>query len=198
MLLFFNPALMSQGRLLNLSCSTVPTFVLSITATTQVGLVAASLTGCFPAGAHTALLSPAGPGPDRVIQCSSGPVQAGRVSPAQEDGWASFERIRWSFWCDHHPHCVDFSVFLRWVRGQSAPPHLWRSPDRADGRAGQVHGPQQERPLQTQLLQVGSFCPKLHQQSVTGLFFFFSAGPQWIPAVIKLQLTSCFIIEGIR
>lgn len=30
----------SQGRLLNLSCSTVPTFVLSITATTQVsGLV---------------------------------------------------------------------------------------------------------------------------------------------------------------
>lgn len=26
----------SQGRLLNLSCSTVPTFVLSITATTQV------------------------------------------------------------------------------------------------------------------------------------------------------------------
>lgn len=26
-----------QGRLLNLSCSTVPTFVLSITATTQVG-----------------------------------------------------------------------------------------------------------------------------------------------------------------
>lgn len=35
---------MSQGRLLNLSCSTVPTFVLSITATTQVGLVVASLT----------------------------------------------------------------------------------------------------------------------------------------------------------
>lgn len=35
---------MSQGRLLNLSCSTVPTFVLSITATTQVGLVVACLT----------------------------------------------------------------------------------------------------------------------------------------------------------
>uniref|UniRef100_A0A674PB00 Adenosylhomocysteinase-like 1 n=1 Tax=Takifugu rubripes TaxID=31033 RepID=A0A674PB00_TAKRU len=34
-------ALMSQGRLLNLSCSTVPTFVLSITATTQVGLALA-------------------------------------------------------------------------------------------------------------------------------------------------------------
>lgn len=30
--LFLGP----QGRLLNLSCSTVPTFVLSITATTQV------------------------------------------------------------------------------------------------------------------------------------------------------------------
>lgn len=40
---------MSQGRLLNLSCSTVPTFVLSITATTQVGLVVASLTvAVFP------------------------------------------------------------------------------------------------------------------------------------------------------
>lgn len=37
-------ALVSQGRLLNLSCSTVPTFVLSITATTQVGSVVASLT----------------------------------------------------------------------------------------------------------------------------------------------------------
>lgn len=30
------PPAFSQGRLLNLSCSTVPTFVLSITATTQV------------------------------------------------------------------------------------------------------------------------------------------------------------------
>lgn len=30
------PPVFSQGRLLNLSCSTVPTFVLSITATTQV------------------------------------------------------------------------------------------------------------------------------------------------------------------
>lgn len=32
-------AVLSQGRLLNLSCSTVPTFVLSITATTQVSSV---------------------------------------------------------------------------------------------------------------------------------------------------------------
>lgn len=36
--------LIFQGRLLNLSCSTVPTFVLSITATTQVGSLVASLT----------------------------------------------------------------------------------------------------------------------------------------------------------
>lgn len=35
LLCFFPPV---QGRLLNLSCSTVPTFVLSITATTQVKL----------------------------------------------------------------------------------------------------------------------------------------------------------------
>lgn len=49
---------MSQGRLLNLSCSTVPTFVLSITATTQVGLVVASLTG---AGFLPVLIGPFSP-----------------------------------------------------------------------------------------------------------------------------------------
>lgn len=35
-------AIISQGRLLNLSCSTVPTFVLSITATTQVSSLSRS------------------------------------------------------------------------------------------------------------------------------------------------------------
>lgn len=49
-----------------------------------------SACSCSPACAYAAILCSAGPGPDRAIQCTSGPVQAGRVSPAQEDGSASF------------------------------------------------------------------------------------------------------------
>ena len=63
----------------------------------------------------------------RVVQRALGAVQGGRLPDAQADG-----RVR-----------------------RLAPPHRLRvPPHRAHRRAGQVHGPQQDRALQAQLLPV--------------------------------------------
>lgn len=84
-------AIVSQGRLLNLSCSTVPTFVLSITATTQVGSLGLAEEPPFDIGVSkhvfffvsvTTIVLSAGPGTHRVVQCSGGSVQTGCVPPA--------------------------------------------------------------------------------------------------------------------
>ncbi|CAF87449.1 unnamed protein product, partial [Tetraodon nigroviridis] len=126
--------LLAEGRLLNLSCSTVPTFVLSITATTQVRADTLPVPLPLLAFCSEDQTSPdwcfcPGAGPDRAVQRPRGTLQTGRVPAAQEDGR---------------------------VRGQPAPPNVRRTSDGAVGRAGQVPGLEQERALQAQLLQVGS------------------------------------------
>ena len=63
----------------------------------------------------------------RTVQRALGPVQGRRLSDAQADGR---------------------------VRGLAAPHGLRVAPHRAHRRAGQVHGAQQDGPLQAQLLPV--------------------------------------------
>ncbi|CAG07497.1 unnamed protein product, partial [Tetraodon nigroviridis] len=104
-------ALVSQGRLLNLSCSTVPTFVLSITATTQVGSVVAS--------PPVAVLLPVVIQPFSALQALAlielfnAPV--GRYKQdvyllPKKMGEPLFFRIHCcSFWGDGIPDCVDVS-----------------------------------------------------------------------------------------
>lgn len=74
--------LFPQGRLLNLSCSTVPTFVLSITATTQVCMFAALLLQSLRWFSPTDIFMSSGSGPDRVVQRTRGSIQAGCLPPA--------------------------------------------------------------------------------------------------------------------
>lgn len=69
----------------------------------------------------------AGVGPDRAVQCAARPVQVGCVSAAEEDGR---------------------------VRGQSASADVRCASDRAERRAGQVHGTEQGGAVQAELLQV--------------------------------------------
>lgn len=83
----------SQGRLLNLSCSTVPSLVLSITATTQVrSYVLRYLLQSFiqqNTGSIDSLIFPccmSGPGSHRAVQRPRGTIQTGRLPAAKEDG----------------------------------------------------------------------------------------------------------------
>ena len=73
--------LLAEGRRVNLSCSSVPSFVVSITAATQVSREMRNCVDAKPDFSHIS-----GPGTHRTVQCPQWPVQSRRVSHAQVDG----------------------------------------------------------------------------------------------------------------
>ena len=73
--------LLAEGRRVNLSCSSVPSFVVSITAATQVSHLS-----------YCALLCESGPllpgsCADRAVQCPARAIQGWRLPDAQAHGW---------------------------------------------------------------------------------------------------------------
>lgn len=158
----------SQGRLLNLSCSTVPTFVLSITATTQVSSFASCLSlvlltdhpqihkVCSVCHVICRLwlwlsyLMPQKVDTSRTCICclrrwvrpdsmvTMVTVQA-KVGQIHILNLVHFHIENVTF---GQMKSADFRLPFRWICGQFAPTQLWCPPDGADGWTGQVHGSQ--------------------------------------------------------
>lgn len=149
----------SQGRLLNLSCSTVPSLVLSITTTTQVIIVMyfyeqhrffCVICNCVNRDFHMPHFT--GPGSNRAVQRTRGTIQTGCLPAAKEDGQVSnsngLKRTNLLLFTHKTHICVCF----RWICGRYSPADIWCSSHRADWWAGQIPGRWQEWSLQTQLL----------------------------------------------
>ncbi len=152
--------LLAEGRLVNMSCSSIPSFVVSITAATQVRAVpfSAFFLYSFPVWrlwrfaiwrvhygrlwrlCSLSLSLCAGFGFDRAVQCPSRPLQVRRVSSSQEDGYVlHFFSFFLPF--SHQVRilayfCVYFFFWCRRVRRQLASSVIRRSLDWAHRRAG--------------------------------------------------------------
>lgn len=116
--------LLAEGRLVNLSCSSVPSFIASITAATQA-LALIELYNAQP-GRYKC---------DVYLLSRKMGEKLARV----------IVTVMWLILC--------FFVFRR-VRGDTSLANIRRAFNRAFWRTSEIHGPQQSRSIQAQLLSV--------------------------------------------